>query len=342
MEGSWGLISSELHNCDVFVDHTGLAPGCDSMDGDSAIKEDDFVVFDMGSDEWGLPAAHNMRRADVREVEQMQVRLAPLYGRHALRRQHVSDIPRWSAGSTAPVPMGTSTAATVVSAPSVTNGGVPPREPAVASTMPIEASLRRTPMLSAMPPPPTHPAPTGTSFAVQGHGMMQQYMQQPGGYASYPAYGCPDRGYTSVYTQGPWPGAAAAPPMRAPGTDMAFSSAFAGTSVEMLDGVDALATVGAALRSNAPLPRRGTTFRSSRSSVATQVGQDWCDALRQGVNCTMSMERERYEQMEQSVAANWVDNWEGRNHWHRDWIPGIDQGWGSSSPAQLGMMQGGQ
>jgi len=276
----WGFIFSELHNCDVFLDGN-------NVDTAAALSEGDIVLFELCTDEEGFPAARSARRATAPEVEQQQAILQPLY------QQHV--VPPPQASSAAAVPF--------------TNAVVPTRDPAPQGVAPLVGTtarhlgnLGRAPPPPPPPPPPSHPAPTGPSdFAPQAlnnAGMMHQqpYMAQHC-FSGYPGY------------NGPWPNGSDAL-LSVGGTPTAMANQVMGTRLmlecpQMLEKLDPKALV--AVLKGGPAPRRRSqTFRSSRSGTASQIGQEWCEVLRQAcaLGDQQNDESDRQQQQQQLQSAN--------------------------------------
>merc|ERR1712154_492301 len=126
--------------------------------------------------------------------------------------------------------------------------------------------------------------------AVGNAGLMhpQTYLGHQQSYNGYPgaAYGIPERSF-GMYQQGPWPGGGAEPVLSVgtPGSPSAMAGQVPGVRLlleppPMLDKLDPRAMV--LVLKGGPWPgRRTQTFRSSRSGTATQIGQEWCEILRQ-------------------------------------------------------------
>lgn len=298
----WGFIFSELHNCDVFLDGA-------NNEGSSGLSEGDLVLFDLWTTEEGL-SARNVRRAELQEVEQQQVLLAPVYQQHALHAQQVGELPRIADGQAAAASSGSSARGPQHDA------GVGAQ--ALAATPRLLEALRRPPP-PPPPPPPTHPAPTTgpRGFAPQAlsnTGMLQHqqpYVAQPG-YGSFPSYNG-DRGFAAagMYQQGHWSNGEA---MLGTGSPAAMASQSLGTRLlleppHMLARLDPKA-MAAALKGGPWPGRRGQTFRSSRSGTATQIGQEWCEILRQACSAAEQQSDDAERPQPQASAA-----WGGEEQW---------------------------
>jgi len=244
----WGFIFSELHNCDVFLDGGNI-------DTAAALSEGDIVLFDLCTDKEGFPAARSARRATAPEVEQQQAILQPLY------QQLVAPAPQ--ASSAAAVPF---------------TKAVVDRDPAPQGVPPLVGTARHLSNLRAPPPPPpSHPAPTGPSdFAPQALNNASIMHQQPymaqHCFSGYPGYNDPwPKGSDALLNVGGTPTAMANPVM---GARLMLECP------QMLEKLEPKALV--AVLKGGPVPRRRSkTFRSSRSGTASQIGQEWCEVLRQ-------------------------------------------------------------
>jgi len=281
----WGFIFSDLHNCDVFLDGN-------NVDTSATLSEGDTVMFELCTDEEGFPAARAARRASAGEVEQQQALLQPVYQQHGVPALQVSS-------SAVAVP----SSGAVVPARDAAPQGM---APLVGSTTRHLGNLGRAPP-PPPPPPPSHPAPTGPSdFAPQAlchAGMHQQPYMAHNCFGGYPGY------------NGPWPNGSDAL-LSVGGTPTAMASQVMGHRLmlecpQMLEKLDPKALV-AVLKGGPPPRRRAQTFRSSRTGTASQIGQEWCEVLRQA--CALadqqSAESDRQQQQQHvqpAAANNWPD-----------------------------------
>mmetsp|Transcript_35810 Transcript_35810/g.102295 ORF Transcript_35810/g.102295 Transcript_35810/m.102295 type:complete len:337 (-) Transcript_35810:156-1166(-) len=298
----WGFIFSELHKSDVFVSGA-------SVEAAATLAEGDLVLFELGADEDGQPAARHARRAEPQEVEQAQQAAE-------LPRP---DGPAASASSSgparAPPPDGNSCAV------QVTSQTMPPVTAAPRHVEP----LRRTPP-PPPPLPPSHPAPSGPgSFTQQALSSPNMLHQQPylaqaqQGFDGYQGFNC-EQGYPSagMYQQGPWlngDGFASAGAMSPPGgQSQGQASRLLLEPPHMHVGpLDPKALV-AVLKAGTWPGRRGQTFRSSRNGTSAQIGREWCDVLRQACTAVEQQSEDAERQLAQSNAqwgeAQW---WCGNN-----------------------------
>jgi len=304
----WGFIFSELHKCDVFLD---------GVNADAAsLSEGDLVLFELWTDEDGQPAARNARRAEPREVEQQQVFLAPLYQQYAANAPQAPELPRGADAPTASA----SSSAPARAPPLDGNGGAVPTMAPVAATPRHPDPLRRPPPPPPPPPPPSHTAPTGPggfpqqALSSSSSNMVHQqpYLVPAQQNFGYPSYSC-DRGFpsTGVYQQDPWPngdGFSTAGP--AAGSPTAQSPQASGSRLlleppHMLARLDPKAMVSV-LKAGWSPGRRGQTFRSSRNGTAAQIGQEWCEILRQAC-AAVEQQTEDTDRHHVQASAQWGD-----------------------------------
>mmetsp|Transcript_57771 Transcript_57771/g.150550 ORF Transcript_57771/g.150550 Transcript_57771/m.150550 type:complete len:435 (-) Transcript_57771:155-1459(-) len=289
-KSEWGFIFSELHSCDVFLD----GPNAERA---AELTEGDFVLFHLANDEGGMPYARSARRADLDEVERQQELLSPVYSRHLARSSVVPDLPRSSeAGYDGHAT--SSAAGAPREPPAVPVSGAPAGQAGtgVSAAPQLEAPRRSPP---PPPPPPSHPAPGGPGFATQALGQagllqhQQPYVSPHQAYGGYPNYPTADRGF-GMYQQGAWPNSDAVLSTGGLGTQSSLAQQQQQQQPQqqplpsaqlLLEPPPALARRDpkaiVMMLKGAPIARRPQTFRSSRNGVATQIGQEWVQMLRQ-------------------------------------------------------------
>lgn len=336
--GEWGFIFSDLHNCDVFVD----AASCQDS---AALKEGDFVLFELGYDEEGQTVAQNARKAEPQEVEQQQVTLGPVYAHKMARQPQVPELPKSTTNgagtSSSSITPAVRDAPPAMVGPYEATGGRQnaPSAPPMAAALPRQQmdSYRQPP-----PPPPQHPAPTGPGGfpqAINSGAMMHQqpYMapqQQQQQHHPY-AYNAQGQGYGMYQQQGPWPGGndphalavgqGNAPGQVAgpPGARLLLQPPTVLNDRERLD-VKVTAMV-AVLKGAGWTGQRAQTFRSSRNGAAMQIGQEWCEILRQAVQHADHGDEMEGRQHTQGNTGAWGDQ--------QQWMWGAGTGMGQMDGA---------
>mmetsp|Transcript_91352 Transcript_91352/g.257981 ORF Transcript_91352/g.257981 Transcript_91352/m.257981 type:complete len:452 (+) Transcript_91352:82-1437(+) len=332
--GGWGLIYSELHSCDVYLDCEG--------NGEEPFCEGDLVLFEMDHDENGTPFASNTSRADLAEVEQQHALLAHMYQEFSPNMQ----VTEFAKGSDPDLVVRSST--DNLGAPH--EGTLPPLP---ASGTESSSSSRPPPMVAAQPyeqmrrPPPPPPLPAAMAHPMalppSGHspsfpppqgmppGVVQQtgglpqqqqhqqqqysplYQVQQGFAPCYTNYGnCGDRNYGAVQSSasgtstpsGHLTVAAGPPPgqQRPPADVNSCAPTGPPLHLEMppcLDWLDPKAVVAALSSRGQSMPRRSHTFRSNANSPAAQLGVQWCELLKQACNYVLDREQDMRQQQQQ-------------------------------------------